>query len=247
MTETANIDVELKIAKLQERLQQSTPLTQMDGDGNAHIVFSAPNAAENSSSGPDLQACFKAIRDNFKYYTTKAKRHINTHFLAPNTEQKVVDSNFAKDKDLQKLAKYLDMTLKNFETNVKRFLPSIKNTDYKLEIRMGGKNNHSINIGFKNSEGKQIGPFLETHITTSPLTLYDFYTINIGYMDKHKQRVYTHSFDYNILNEIDNYTEQRGNKTFLKTNSQRSHDTFAQTTVRQNKKRLSAKYHTPEL
>lgn len=239
---TPTIDLDTKIAELQKRAQH-TPLTQIDSNGYAHIVFRpAPEQPPIN-----LENCFKAIRDNFKIYTTKAKHHINSHFLAPNTEKKLIERKFSDDAELQKLAEYLDTSLLEFEKNVKRFAPTVKDSGYELEIKMGGKNNYSVSIGFKNSAGKQVGPFLETHITTSPLDNYDCLTVNIGYIDKHKKRVYTRSFDYNLLNDKDIMVEQRGEETHLKTNTQLIHDKLKDSIIKENKTQLKRKHLSREL
>ena len=235
-------DLDTKIAELQKRVQQK-PLTQIDADGDVHIVFQ-PLPEQPTA---DLNACFKAIRDNFKVYTTKSKYHINSHFLAPNTEKKVIKRKFSEDRNLQKLSECLNTKLLEFEKNVKRFAPTVKDSGYKLEIKMGGKNNHSISIGFENKDGKQVGPFLETHLTTSPLDNYDSLTVNIGYIDKHKKRVYTHIFDYNLLNNENLLTEQHGDATRIKTASQLFHDKFNDGIIKENKLRLKSKHTTQEL
>lgn len=238
---TPVLDLDIKIAELQKRVQQK-PLMQIDSNGDAHIVFQPL-----PEQPVDLAACFKAIRDNFKVYTTKGKHHINSHFLAPNAEKKVIKRKFSEDKELQRLSACLNTKLLEFEKNVRRFAPSVKDAGYELEIKMGGKNNHSVSIGFKNKDGKQVGPFLETHITTSPLDHYDCLTVNIGYIDKHKKRVYTHVFDYNLLNDKDLITEQHGSETHIKTASQLFHDKFKDSVIKENKARLKSKHTTWEI
>ena len=231
-------DTKLKIAELQKRLLQNRPITLVNTSGEAHILF---NSAKKRPTDVNLSPVFQDIRHNFKNYTVKAKHHINSHFLAPNAEQKVIDTKYDGDIQLQKLAKYLDRSLQDFEKNVNRFLPNIQNTDYKLEININGKNNQHVSIGFKNEQGKQIGPYLETHITTSPLDGYDVLSVDIGYINKHKQRVCTTSFGYDSIRDVDNYEEQRGNETFIKTDSQRHHDKYQKLLTAEAKSRLQKK------
>ena len=211
------ISLENKIKELEERLSQK-PVTLIDENGAAHIVFTP--SENNAPKQPDLKEVLQIVRDNFSQYAQKAAHHP------------------IKSEDVARLSTYLDIALKDFENSVKRFMPNIKNTDYKLEISVSERNKTAVRIGFKNPEGKQIGPFLSTNIISSPQ---DMLTVNIGYVDKHKDKIYTHSFGYDALEDVDGYVEKRGDKTYLKTREQIISDKTVKTTIKQTRSRLLRK------
>lgn len=213
-----NVSLKDKLKELEDRVAQK-PMTHIDGNtGAAHIVFTP--SEDNAPKQPDLKEVLQIVRDNFSQYAQKAAHHP------------------IKPEDVARLSTYLDIALKDFENNVKRFMPNIKNTDYKLEISVGERNKTAVRIGFKNPQGQQIGPFLSTNIISSPQ---DMLTVNIGYVDKHKEKIYTHSFGYDSLKDVDGYVEKRGDKTYLKTREQIISDKTVKTTMKQTRDRLLRK------
>lgn len=246
LVQEVSVQTKLKQVKRRALPQRSPrPMTHIDDNLNAHIIFT-PLTNNNKplkhyTVKSEFADVFEFIRKNFKNYTTKAAHHLNSYYIQPLAEQKLIDKYFADDKKLQQLAQYLDTALKEFEQNALRFMPNVKDTDYKLDISVSERNNTAVSIGFRNAEGKQIGPFLSTHITTSPLDGYDYLSVTIGYKDKHKQPIITRSFDYEVLAEADNMTEKRGDKTYFKTHEQMMHDDFADTTVKKVKDALKHK------
>ena len=213
------ISLKAKLKELEKRIAQK-PMTHIDENGAAHIVFTP--SENNAPKQPDLKEVLQIVRDNFSQYAQKAAHHP----IKPDT--------------VQRLSTYLDIALKDFENSVKRFMPNIKNTDYKLEISVSERNKTAVRIGFKNPEGKQIGPFLSTHITSSPQ---DMLAVDIGYMDKHKKPVYTHSFGHESLEDADNYMEKRGDKTFMKTEKQRHHDKYKDIIEKETRRRFERKLY----
>ena len=213
------ISLENKIKELEERLSQK-PVTLIDENGAAHIVFTP--SENNAPEVPDLKETLQIVRDNFSRYTENAIHDLKTTKI---------------------LSTYLDIALKDFANNVQRFMPNIKNTDYKLEISVNERNKTSVRIGFKNPQGKRIGPFLTTHITSMP---YDMLSVDIGYIDKHKKPVYTHSFGHDSIKNVkdaDNYMEKRGDKTFMKTEDQRRHDKYKDVVIKETQRRLERKFY----
>lgn len=208
-----------KIEELKEKAI-STPMAQMDEDGAVHIVF-VPKQEENSIA-TDLKDTFDIIRQNFEKYTKNAVKQFKDYEKIP------------------RLKKYLDTALQEFAQNINRFMPNIQNTDYKFNVSVSGREKTDVRIGFKNPQGKQIGPFLSTHITSSPQ---DMLAVDIGYMDKHKKPVYTHSFGYESLEDVDNYMEKRGDKTFMKTEKQRHHDKYKDIIEQETRRRLERKLY----
>ncbi|MBR1825293.1 MAG: hypothetical protein IJ770_01750 [Alphaproteobacteria bacterium] len=248
-----DISVTDKLKEIKKRvLPQCPPLpmTNIDNNMAAHIVYTqnADNKKlKNYAVKMKFADVFDIIRQNFKNYTTKAAHHLNSRFIQPDAEQELIDLHYKGDEKLHRLMLYLDIALKDFEKNVARFMPNTENTDYKLDISVSGMDKSDIRIGFKNAEGKQIGPFLSTHVTTSPLDRYDMLTVNIGYIDKHKQPILTHTFSYDVLENADIMAEQRGDKSYLKTTEQIRHDKFKDMSVKANKERLRSKRNSLEI
>ena len=67
-------------------------------------------------------------------------------------------------------------------------------------------------------------------------------SINIGYIDKHKKPVITHSFDYDVIENADKYLEQRGDKVFMKNHTQITHDNSVKLITKAVKEKLSKKF-----
>lgn len=240
-TAVKSVSIQDKLASLQKRSQSNLPITNIDSKKRVHIMYTPSATAPLSDNQPsfNIKKELDIVRRNFKKYTTKAAHRMNSYFILPEKEQEAIDKNFAADEKLQRLAKYLDIALKDFENNVKRFIPNVKNTDYKLDISVGGSDESSVRIGFKNAAGKEIGPFLKTHITT--FNEWDYLSVSIGYI-KNNKRVDIHTFGYNVLDNVDNMAEKRGNETFLKTDTQMRHDKQVQTTMKNMKSRIKYKH-----
>ena len=233
-----------KIAKLKSSLKiwpSATPLTQVENGGDAHVVFN-PMPSVKASEAANFAYVFDSIRRNFKKYTTEAEYHLVPYNRQPEDEQKLIDRFFSQSDTLQRLAKYLDLALLDFETGALRFMQGAQNSDYKPDISIGGKNNENVYIGFKDAKGRQRGPFLSSHVVVSPLNQYDMLSVSIGYIDKHKKAILTHSFDYDVLQNADKYAEIRGDKVFMKNEEQLRHDKYAANKIRQTKERLKNKY-----
>ncbi len=194
-------------------------------------------AQPQNTADTDLKQTLEIIRQNFKKFNTSAANCSSSPLVRKEGATAVMG----------RLSKYLDITLKDFTNNVKRFMPNTKNTDYKLNISVGGRDNTDVRIEFTNPQGKRIGPFLNTHITISPLNQHDVLSVNIGYIDKHKQPIIIHSFGYDMFNDVSHMVEQRGDKTYLKTDKELQHDKYSDILQKETKMRLRHKNDMFEL
>lgn len=233
-----------KIKKLRHRAQQRSLLVQTAPNGAVHIIVNSL-LKDNIISNNDelrLENALQTVAANFKNYLIKAKAPYNYQYILSHIDKNAANSPFSKDMLVQHLSECLNITLANFKKSVMRFLPNAKNSDYKLYISLSGKDNTSVGIGFKNSQNKETGPFLKTHIMVSPTTGYDMLCVNIGYMDKHKKPVITHSFGYDVIENADKYLEQRGDKVFMKNYEQITHDNSVQLITKAVKENLAKKF-----
>ena len=240
--------IAVHLQNARQRIQTKHPVKNID---NTESIYTSPSlknkSLKQSIFSKKFANIFDIIRQNFKNYITKTAYHLNSQNIIESLEQQHIDNLYKKDEKLQHLMKCLDIALEDFAKNTVRFMPNTKNTDYKLDIFIGGKNNTNVRIVFKNAQEKQIGPFLSTHITTSPTDKYDMLTVNIGYIDKHKKTVLTHSFGFDMLEDVNIITEQRGDTTNLKTNEQIYHDKFKDTIMQTKKQQFIKKKNSFEI
>jgi hypothetical protein len=231
-----------KIIALKERKTSGSALTMVDDQGALHIVMQPQKPAPDPID-VKLNYCFQGIRDNFKKYNTKAKYHINSRFIAPHAEQKIINDCFNKDEDLKRLMKYLNISLNEFAANLKRFLKSVQNTDYQPVISTANYNSPNLTIEVRNAKGKQIGPFLRTGLYQDNHDGYTRMDVSIGYVSKKRKKVVTHSFSYDINCKADEYTERHGNEEVLKNEAQIVHDKFSNINVKELKRNLKIKHN----
>jgi len=232
----------VQIQKLRQRMQRSSLLAQISPNGTAHIAISPQNNIISHKDKLKLKNTLKTVVANFKKYLTKAKAPYNYQYVLSNIDKNPTNHPFTKEILIQNLTECLNIALSDFEKNLMRYLPSTQNSDYKLYISSSGKENTSVGIGFKNSQNKETGPFLKTHIMVSPTTGYDMLSINIGYIDKHKKPIITHSFGYDVIENADKYLEQRGDKIFMKNHAQITHDNSVKLIAKAVKEKLSKKF-----
>lgn len=238
------VSVRAKIKELQKHLQSvsrthSATYEEITEDPTSSSDLNSQAQKQDVS---DLEKVLNIVFKNFIDYTTKAADRLNMDAFRPQAEQKLIHSHFAANKKVQLLTEYLGAELLNFAKNTLRFMPTVKNSDYHLDIFVGGRRNNNVRIGFKNSKGKQTGPFLKTHVITSPFTGCDMLVVNIGYIDKHKKPIFTHVFDYDILENIDLMAEKHGKTTHLKTNTQITHDKYIKNSMKSTQEHLQQKF-----
>lgn len=231
-----------KIVALKERKTSIPALTQVDNQGALHIIMQSQKPAPDPID-VKLNYCFQGIRDNFKKYNTKAKYHLNSHFIAPHAEQKIINDCFNKDEDLKRLMKYLNISLNEFAANLKRFLKSVQNTDYQPVISTANYNSPNLTIEVRNAKGQQIGPFLRTGLYQDNIDGYTRMDVSIGYVGKKRKRVVTHSFSYDLNRKVDDYAERRGEEEALKTEAQIIHDKFSGINMKELKRNLKIKHN----
>jgi len=188
-----------------------------------------------------LEYCFRTVRDNFKKYNTKAKHKLISYVIAPEAEQSTINRYFKNDEELKQLMKYLNMALNDFARNLERFMRNVKNTDYQVVITPKDSNSANLSIAVKNSKGRQAGPFLHTAVCQDNSDGYSRLNVSIGYVSKNRKKIITHFFSYDTDYKVDNLVEQRGNKKYLKTESQVMHDRFSKINVDKLHKSLKFK------
>lgn len=224
-----------KLATLRERMLPIPTISHTQSDTATRITMHSAAPAPDGLDA-DFYYRLQSVRDNFKKYNTKAKWKISSYVFAPNAEQKRINDCFNKDAELKRLTKYLNISLNEFAQNLKRFMRSIKDTDYKLIITPANPNSPNLNIVIKNSKGRQIGPFLTTSLCQDNSDGYSRLNVSIGYIGKAREKVPTHFFSYNADRNIDEYVEQRGDRQALRTERQINHDHFSKFS---NKKMLT--------
>ncbi|MBQ7632895.1 MAG: hypothetical protein IJS88_02115 [Alphaproteobacteria bacterium] len=238
--ETATL-VANKITAAKERVSATLGQTHMAADGALHIVLQpivpAPNPLEVK-----LEYCFRNIRDNFKKYNTKAKYHLNSQFIQPKAEQKIINDCFNKDEELKQLMKYLNITLNDFSQNLKRFMKGAENTDYNVDISPADGSSANVTIAVKNAKGRKIGPFLQTALYQDNHDGYTRLNVSVGYMSKHNKKITTHSLSYDSVYKPEDLVERRGDKEYLKTEQQVQHDKFKDVKVKKMHRDLRFKY-----
>lgn len=230
-----------KIAALKERKASSLAPIKVDDNGMLHIVIHPPVAAPDPLD-VQLDYCFKGIRDNFKKFNTKAKYHLNSYFIEPKAEPKVINNYFNNDEELKCLMKYLNISLNDFAANLKRFLHNVKNTDYKLDIFPQDYSSPNIHIIIKNSKGRQAGPFLLTAIRQDNVDGYNRLDVVIGYVSKKRKKVMTHYFSYDTRRKAEDYKENHNSTERLKTEKQILHDEFNDLNMKELAQSLKLKH-----
>lgn len=239
--ETATM-VAKKITAAKKRVSATSPQTHIAADGAVHIVLQ-PTVPAPDPLEVKLAYCFQNIRDNFKKYNTKAKYHLNSQFIQPKAEQKIINDCFNKDEELKQLMKYLNIALNDFANNLKRFLKSVQNTDYQLVISPADGTSANVSIAVKNAKGRQVGPFLRTGLYQDNHDGYTRLNVSVGYVGKRNKKITTHSFSYDSFYRAKDYAERRGDKEYLKTDQQVWHDTFKDVRIKEIKKDLKCKHY----
>ena len=239
--ETATM-VAKKITAAKKRVSATSPQTHIAADGAVHIVLQ-PTVPAPDPLEVKLAYCFQNIRDNFKKYNTKAKYHLNSQFIQPKAEQKIINDCFNKDEELKQLMKYLNIALNDFANNLKRFLKSVQNTDYQLVISPADGTSANVSIAVKNAKGRQVGPFLRTALCQDNHDGYTRMNVSVGYMGKRNQKITTHSFSFDSFYKAKDLAERRGDKEYLKTEQQVFHDRFKDVRARELEKELRCKHY----
>ena len=238
--ETATLVAD-KITAAKERMSATLGQTHMAADGAVHIVLQ-PTVPAPDPLNIKLEYCFRNIRDNFKKYNTKAKYHLNSNFIRPKAEQKIINDCFNKDEELKQLMKYLNITLNDFSQNLKRFMKGAESTDYSVDISPADGSSANINIAVKNAKGRKIGPFLQTTLYQDNHDGYTRLNVSVGYMSKHNKKITTHSLSYDSVYKPEDLAERRGDKEYLKTEQQVQHDKFKDINVKKMRSDLRFKY-----
>ncbi len=231
-----------KIAAAKKRVSAAKALSHIASDGAVHIVL-PPETVTPNPMEKKLAVCFEGIRENFKKYNTKAKHHINSYIVAPEHEQDTIDRYFGGDKELQKLMKHLDTVLSDFADNLKRFIKSVQNTDYKPVFSPENGKSDNFSITVKNAKGRDVGPFLRTVLYQDNHDGYTRMDVSVGYIGKQRQKIVTHSLSCDVNRRVGNLSERRGDKEYLKTENQAIHDEFCRYDMKELKSSLKRKYN----
>lgn len=236
-----DVAVAEKITAAKKRVSAAKSLTHIDSEGAVHIVLQ-PEVAAPDPLDVKLSYLFEGIRDNFKRYNTKAKYHLNSQFIQPKAEQKIINDCFNKDEELKQLMKYLNIALNDFAKNFKRFMRSVQNTDYEPVVSPRDGTSPNLSIAVKNAKGRQVGPFLRTALYQDNHDGYTRLNVSIGYVGKRNKKIVTHSFSNGPDYKPNSLVERRGDKEYLKTEQQVLHDEFCGLNVQKLKTDLKYKH-----